>query len=57
MLSDESLWVTTANQAGGTVRWMAPELLNGQQDTVTKESDIYALAMTFLVMFLLDAHV
>lgn len=49
VLSDGSLWVTTAMQSGGTTRWMSPELLEGTQITVTKESDIYAFAMTVLV--------
>jgi len=37
---------TTATHAGGTLRYMAPELLIGEQITVSKEADIYALAMT-----------
>jgi serine/threonine protein kinase len=49
MLIDETLWVTETKQADGTIRWMAPELLSGSQGTVTKESDIFALAMTFHV--------
>jgi serine/threonine protein kinase len=38
---------------GGTTRWMAPELLDPEkygipedQNTITKESDVYALAIT-----------
>ncbi|KIL55232.1 hypothetical protein M378DRAFT_645270 [Amanita muscaria Koide BX008] len=45
-LVDSSLWRTTATQAAGTLRWMSPELVNGKPCTPTKESDIYAYAMT-----------
>ncbi|KIL63820.1 hypothetical protein M378DRAFT_164009 [Amanita muscaria Koide BX008] len=45
-LIDNTLWKTTATHAVGTVRWMAPELMNGDASTPTKESDIYAYAMT-----------
>ncbi|KAM6502879.1 kinase-like protein, partial [Amanita muscaria] len=45
-LTDNTLWKTTATQAGGTLRWMAPELMDGDASTPTKESDIYAYAMT-----------
>ncbi|KIL64004.1 hypothetical protein M378DRAFT_163713 [Amanita muscaria Koide BX008] len=44
-LIDNTLWKTTATQAGGTLRWMAPELFE-DATTPTKESDIYAYAMT-----------
>jgi serine/threonine protein kinase len=49
MMSEEAVWLTNASQAAGTVRWMAPELLNGDAPRVTKESDIYAFGMTVLV--------
>ncbi|KIL54736.1 hypothetical protein M378DRAFT_174103 [Amanita muscaria Koide BX008] len=45
-LIDSTLWRTTATQAGGSLRWMSPELMTGKQCTPTKESDIYAYAMT-----------
>ncbi|KAM6489441.1 Protein kinase-like domain containing protein [Amanita muscaria] len=45
-LTDSTLWKTTATQAGGTLRWMSPELMTGKQSIPTKESDIYAYAMT-----------
>ena len=47
MVSDESLWLTSATQAGGTVRWMAPELfMTGAVKEWT--SDVYAFGMTVL---------
>ena len=49
MLSEETMWVTPATSAPGTVQYMAPELLDGTQVTVTKESDIYAFASTVVV--------
>ena len=55
MLSDASLWVTSACQAGGSARWMAPELLDGSQDTVTTQSDIWAFGMVALVSISRDA--
>lgn len=51
MLSDESFFLSSASQARGTARWMAPELIDGRQHTVTKESDIYAYALTIWVRF------
>ncbi|KAM6503976.1 Protein kinase-like domain containing protein [Amanita muscaria] len=45
-LIDNTLWKTTGTHAVGTVRWMAPELLTGDAPTQTKESDMYAYAMT-----------
>jgi serine/threonine protein kinase len=49
MLEDTTLWNTSATSAPGTVRWKAPELLSGEQQTVTSKSDIYAYGMTCLV--------
>jgi len=47
MLEDDvSLWKTSALSAPGTLRWKAPELLSGNQKTVTTQSDMYAFAMT-----------
>jgi serine/threonine protein kinase len=46
---DNTLWRTKATQAGGTLRWMAPELLEGEEFIPTKASDIYAYAMTCYV--------
>lgn len=43
----QSLLSATLSTAGkGTLRWMAPELLQGQK--AQKESDIYALGCTAL---------
>ena len=49
MLEDHSLWATSATSAPGTTRWKAPELLSGEQASVTAEGDVYAYAMTCLV--------
>ena len=51
MLSDESLWVTSATQAPGTVRWMAFELFGLDDDHVehTKASDMWAYGMIIYV--------
>ncbi|KAG8728025.1 hypothetical protein FRC12_022092, partial [Ceratobasidium sp. 428] len=43
----------TSNAGGGTLRWMAPELLLPQEEdiapvTKTKQTDVYALGMTIL---------
>jgi serine/threonine protein kinase len=45
---DNTLWRTTASQAGGTLRWMAPELFE-EESVPTKASDIYAYGMTCYV--------
>jgi serine/threonine protein kinase len=49
MMEDSTLWNTTASVAKGTIRWMAPELLDGTVQTVTKEADIWAFGMTAYV--------
>jgi serine/threonine protein kinase len=49
MVEESSLWQTSASTAPGTLRWKAPELLTGDQRTVTVESDMYAYGMTCLV--------
>ena len=51
MLSDNTLWNTSATSVRGTLRWQAPELFglnvtDGDPVTVTKESDIYSYGMT-----------
>ncbi|KAG8731858.1 hypothetical protein FRC10_001400, partial [Ceratobasidium sp. 414] len=54
ILSSYTLGFTeTTNVGGGTLRWMAPELLLRQEDDTaplekTKQSDVYALGMTML---------
>ncbi|KAG9120002.1 hypothetical protein FRC07_004685, partial [Ceratobasidium sp. 392] len=54
ILSDCTLGFTeTTNVGGGTLRWMAPELLLRQEDDMTpvaktKQTDVYALGMTML---------
>jgi serine/threonine protein kinase len=49
MIEESSLWQTSASTAPGTLRWKAPELLTGEQKTVTIQSDMYAYGMTCLV--------
>jgi len=48
ILVDNTLWNTTAKEAGGTLRWKAPELLDPKlsEPTATPKSDIYSFAMT-----------
>lgn len=55
MTGNDSLWITSAAQAGGTARWMAPDLLDGSSSVVTKESDIYAFGITAWVKDLIDS--
>lgn len=50
ILSTSSMAAAMTSAGGGTVRWMAPELLNPEEYGFThchpsKESDIYALGM------------
>ena len=49
MLEDQSMWATSATSAPGTTRWKAPELLSGDEASVTATGDVYAFAMTCLV--------
>jgi serine/threonine protein kinase len=49
MLENQTLWRTTAEAAPGTLRWMAPELLEGTEVAVSRRADIYAYGMTALV--------
>ncbi|KAG8779535.1 hypothetical protein FRC12_024147 [Ceratobasidium sp. 428] len=46
------LFTETSNSGGGTLRWMAPELLLSEDDAAlssrSKQTDIYALGMTML---------
>jgi len=44
--TENTLWRTTATHAGGTLRWMAPELITEDVCTPTTSSDIYAYGMT-----------
>jgi serine/threonine protein kinase len=55
MTEDSTLWHTSATSAPGTVRWKAPELLSGEQRTVTASSDMYAFAMTCFVSQFTDS--
>ncbi|KAF8596189.1 kinase-like protein [Ceratobasidium sp. AG-I] len=55
ILSNPTLaFSATTNPGGGTLRWMAPELLLGSDEegspiaTRTKQADVYALGMTML---------
>lgn len=55
ILAETSKWmVTTTNSVWGTLRWMAPELLDFQTDqsgkvVVTPRTDVYSFGMTALV--------
>ncbi len=49
MIDEATLWDSAPTSARETIRWMAPELLNCTQKTVTMEADMYAFAMTCLV--------
>jgi serine/threonine protein kinase len=55
MIEDGTLWDTSATSAPGTTRWKAPEILNGEQVTVTAPSDMYAYGMTCFVRFCCSA--
>ena len=54
ILSDGTLWAASTRQAGGSLRWMSPELLDGSQETVTVQSDIWAFGMVALVSISCD---
>ncbi|KIL56420.1 hypothetical protein M378DRAFT_1038342, partial [Amanita muscaria Koide BX008] len=43
---DNTLWRTTATHASGTLRWMAPELIQDDIIVPTIATDIYAFGMT-----------
>jgi serine/threonine protein kinase len=53
---DSLHWNTLANNVPGMFRWRAPELLDGQQVTVTSQSDMYAFGMTCFVSYLTVCH-
>ncbi|CAE7220032.1 unnamed protein product [Rhizoctonia solani] len=44
-------FTASSNTRAGSVRWVAPEMLDGEIPTRTKESDVYALGMTILEVF------
>ncbi|KAG8795259.1 hypothetical protein FRC12_016606 [Ceratobasidium sp. 428] len=44
------LFSTTSTVGGGSIRWMAPELIESLTDR-TSAADVYALAMTFVEIF------
>jgi serine/threonine protein kinase len=50
MHEEASLWQTSATSAPGTIRYMAPELLNATASSSSKESDVYAYSMTSWVL-------
>ncbi|KAH7345419.1 WD40-repeat-containing domain protein [Rhizoctonia solani] len=54
VMSATSLAFSETTSQTGSVRWVAPELLT-EGATKTKESDVYALAMTMLEIFTGDA--
>ena len=39
--------MTTSSDVGGSLRWMSPELFNGEKRSVA--SDVWAYGMTMLV--------
>jgi serine/threonine protein kinase len=43
-IRSQSLHSTRANEARGTLRWMAPECLDGE--AATQASDVYSLGIT-----------
>ncbi|KIJ52444.1 hypothetical protein M422DRAFT_243228 [Sphaerobolus stellatus SS14] len=45
-LLSETRGLTTTSEAAGSLRWMAPELLKGNNGKVTKASDVWAFGMT-----------
>ena len=49
MAEELTLWDTSASNAKGTPRWMAPELLSGEIVISTLEADVWSLAMVFFV--------
>jgi serine/threonine protein kinase len=51
MIEEATLWNTSATSAPGTTRWKSPEILSGDQVTVTMHSDMYAFGMTCFVSF------
>jgi serine/threonine protein kinase len=54
MLCDTSLWAVSGTQsyAKGTTLWMAPELLIGEQKTVSLPGDIFAFGITIAVNYI-----
>lgn len=44
-----TLWVTSTREARGTIRWMAPELIDGTSPIATTRTDVFAYGMTVLV--------
>ncbi|KAF8602236.1 WD40 repeat-like protein [Ceratobasidium sp. AG-I] len=51
LLANSSLIFSETKAGGGTVRWMAPELLvpqDGEEDQRNEQTDVYALGMTML---------
>lgn len=57
MVEDASLWETSTKNTGGSTRWSAPELLLGEEEHVTRQSDVYAYAMTCFVGFNLQSGI
>lgn len=54
MLADSSLWKTLATHTPGAIRFQSPELIDASQLIVTKQSDIYAYALTCYVSMISD---
>ena len=46
MMTSSTLWATTTKPTAGSLRWMAPELINQDDAKASTASDIYALGMT-----------
>jgi serine/threonine protein kinase len=49
MMATSTLWATSTKSIGGTLRWMAPELVNQDDAKPTAASDVYAFGMTCYV--------
>ncbi|KDN46658.1 hypothetical protein RSAG8_04038, partial [Rhizoctonia solani AG-8 WAC10335] len=49
-LGERSLMFTMTGKLAFSLRWVAPELVLGEQSQKTRESDVYSLGMTILAM-------
>lgn len=50
LLQNSSFSMSVSGPYGGTINWMAPEMLDG--GNVSAETDVWAFGMTTLVRFL-----
>jgi len=51
VFEDQSIWMKTRMGSRGMLRYTSPELLKGDQIAASKESDVYAYAMTCYTIF------